>query len=405
MFITLVFFALYASLRWIIKPRFPQTFASPSLFIRLLFVLWFGSIFWDAYQVLKLVPYASSTFIDALIRQESPDVFREPYDWASAVVYSVFGLTLRYDIGMRILGLFSDWHEDLVPKNHQWSLDGEIIWGVSIVTYSTNDLFAFSSLKICHMVIISLILIDRLIFPDLAWNKPVLQVFQEIEKVVYFARRVAQVYYWPFHTPLTLWVPGFLASFAAIIFDIARETILAQEDLAVHHYGMYHSPMSEEETQQSPQEEQEQETQESSSNVRARRSARLRKQSSKKSDTTPSKAKPTSTRTSPIRGHQILSDLYNPSQAFSRTLAKYVVTKAATTSTSSGGVPPESSSSRRKREDRCVMCQTRPRDIVLLPCRHLCLCDSCRTDLENNETLLCPVCEGEIQGSLQVFWY
>ncbi|XP_034182656.1 mitochondrial E3 ubiquitin protein ligase 1 [Osmia lignaria lignaria] len=41
------------------------------------------------------------------------------------------------------------------------------------------------------------------------------------------------------------------------------------------------------------------------------------------------------------------------------------------------------------REDQlCVVCRTNPREIILLPCGHVCLCEDCSDDILND----CPVC-------------
>lgn len=36
----------------------------------------------------------------------------------------------------------------------------------------------------------------------------------------------------------------------------------------------------------------------------------------------------------------------------------------------------------------CVVCRTNPREIVLIPCGHFCLCEDCSTDIDSN----CPLC-------------
>lgn len=45
------------------------------------------------------------------------------------------------------------------------------------------------------------------------------------------------------------------------------------------------------------------------------------------------------------------------------------------------------------REDQlCVVCRTNPREIILLPCGHVCLCEDCSDDIIGN----CPVCRDPI---------
>ncbi|XP_011312013.1 mitochondrial ubiquitin ligase activator of nfkb 1 [Fopius arisanus] len=46
------------------------------------------------------------------------------------------------------------------------------------------------------------------------------------------------------------------------------------------------------------------------------------------------------------------------------------------------------------REDQiCVVCRTNPREIILLPCGHVCLCEDCSDGIDTD----CPVCRGPIE--------
>lgn len=47
----------------------------------------------------------------------------------------------------------------------------------------------------------------------------------------------------------------------------------------------------------------------------------------------------------------------------------------------------------------CVVCQEHARDIVLLPCRHLCLCSECNDQIGEQ----CPLCRVVIQRAVKVF--
>ena len=45
------------------------------------------------------------------------------------------------------------------------------------------------------------------------------------------------------------------------------------------------------------------------------------------------------------------------------------------------------------REDQiCVVCRTNPREIILLPCGHVCLCEDCSMDISTD----CPLCRNRI---------
>lgn len=49
----------------------------------------------------------------------------------------------------------------------------------------------------------------------------------------------------------------------------------------------------------------------------------------------------------------------------------------------------------------CVICLSEPRTTALLPCRHLCVCESCAVQLKLRKSP-CPICRREVQD-LQVF--
>ena len=48
----------------------------------------------------------------------------------------------------------------------------------------------------------------------------------------------------------------------------------------------------------------------------------------------------------------------------------------------------------------CVICQLEEKSILLLPCRHLCLCQKCS---RRKELQSCPLCREEIQDKMHVF--
>lgn len=45
------------------------------------------------------------------------------------------------------------------------------------------------------------------------------------------------------------------------------------------------------------------------------------------------------------------------------------------------------------RNAKCQNCETRPADVVLLPCGDMCMCDSCSTSANS-----CPVCRMFVKG-------
>lgn len=62
----------------------------------------------------------------------------------------------------------------------------------------------------------------------------------------------------------------------------------------------------------------------------------------------------------------------------------------------------------REREDKlCVICQDREKCIMILPCRHLCICQDCqlrlmqRTDQPHSRT--CPICRKNVKQTIKVY--
>lgn len=45
----------------------------------------------------------------------------------------------------------------------------------------------------------------------------------------------------------------------------------------------------------------------------------------------------------------------------------------------------------------CVICQQNEVKFIMIPCNHLCICQEC-------ETVLCPVCEQEVNRKLRVYY-
>mmetsp|Transcript_26472 Transcript_26472/g.41479 ORF Transcript_26472/g.41479 Transcript_26472/m.41479 type:complete len:375 (+) Transcript_26472:47-1171(+) len=48
----------------------------------------------------------------------------------------------------------------------------------------------------------------------------------------------------------------------------------------------------------------------------------------------------------------------------------------------------------------CVVCQERAKTVLILPCRHMCLCQECS---ENQSLKACPLCRIEIESKIQAF--
>jgi hypothetical protein len=54
-------------------------------------------------------------------------------------------------------------------------------------------------------------------------------------------------------------------------------------------------------------------------------------------------------------------------------------------------------------ETLCVVCFDAPKDHLVLPCKHLCVCASCAEQLTKTRTPTCPVCRGPIRETMKVF--
>ena len=54
-------------------------------------------------------------------------------------------------------------------------------------------------------------------------------------------------------------------------------------------------------------------------------------------------------------------------------------------------------------ESLCVVCVDAPKNHILLPCRHMCVCQVCAPRLQGMPTPCCPVCRAPIEQTLHVF--
>jgi hypothetical protein len=54
-------------------------------------------------------------------------------------------------------------------------------------------------------------------------------------------------------------------------------------------------------------------------------------------------------------------------------------------------------------ETMCVVCFDAPKDHLVLPCKHLRVCEACVEQLTKTRTPMCPVCRGPIRETMKVF--
>ncbi len=57
---------------------------------------------------------------------------------------------------------------------------------------------------------------------------------------------------------------------------------------------------------------------------------------------------------------------------------------------------------RERDEKLCVVCRDRPRCVLLMPCRHFCLCDVC-VDVLAQHSVVCPICRRHVLDHIRVY--
>merc|ERR1712129_491999 len=50
----------------------------------------------------------------------------------------------------------------------------------------------------------------------------------------------------------------------------------------------------------------------------------------------------------------------------------------------------------------CVICLSKPRDVAILHCRHVCLCSSCAKITSSTWSFQCPVCRGRVAATVSL---
>ena len=54
-------------------------------------------------------------------------------------------------------------------------------------------------------------------------------------------------------------------------------------------------------------------------------------------------------------------------------------------------------------EDQCVLCLDAPKDHIIIPCGHQCVCEACAEKLKKARNPLCPFCRAPINATHKVF--
>jgi hypothetical protein len=55
-------------------------------------------------------------------------------------------------------------------------------------------------------------------------------------------------------------------------------------------------------------------------------------------------------------------------------------------------------------ENLCIVCEESKKQVILLPCKHICLCKKCAAGCLFKTLNECPMCRAKIEDSLEVFW-
>lgn len=51
----------------------------------------------------------------------------------------------------------------------------------------------------------------------------------------------------------------------------------------------------------------------------------------------------------------------------------------------------------------CIVCQDRPKCVLVMPCRHLCMCSQCALRLMDQRKVTCPICRGAVAECMNVY--
>lgn len=51
-------------------------------------------------------------------------------------------------------------------------------------------------------------------------------------------------------------------------------------------------------------------------------------------------------------------------------------------------------------DQKCVVCVTNPKEVIVLPCGHVCLCEDCALQIKS----ACPVCRGDIKSKAAAYY-
>jgi hypothetical protein len=55
-------------------------------------------------------------------------------------------------------------------------------------------------------------------------------------------------------------------------------------------------------------------------------------------------------------------------------------------------------------EHLCVVCEESKKQVMLLPCKHMCLCKGCAAECLFKTLHECPMCRAKIENSMEVYW-
>ena len=54
-------------------------------------------------------------------------------------------------------------------------------------------------------------------------------------------------------------------------------------------------------------------------------------------------------------------------------------------------------------EHDCVVCLDEQKSVLIMPCRHLCLCEACAVQVMSAPLVRCPVCRGKVASIIATY--
>ncbi|KAL7540832.1 hypothetical protein ACHAXR_010746 [Thalassiosira sp. AJA248-18] len=99
-----------------------------------------------------------------------------------------------------------------------------------------------------------------------------------------------------------------------------------------------------------------------------------------------------------------VNDMLTPTTEVAASTSQLVLSQSQAASASQLAISQSQACSTAEDERLCVVCEDGKKEILLLPCNHMCLCKNCADTCLFKTIKQCPMCRGKITGSTPVFW-